>query len=149
MSPLATARNRVAPADQLVQTTLFSNNPRPRRQSDGGHVMPQIEPNPDLAWAMDFEQRKEDATRRRREELLATQMEAKFSSSSAPLRSSPHKNRYNSAVASLEVDQPSSEPSEQPKEPFKTTLPDEDPRAYLMRRQKSLIAKKGGRGNST
>jgi DNA mismatch repair protein MutL len=146
VSPRTTGGNRVAPADRLVQTTLFGNNPRPRRQSDGGHVMPQIEPNPDLAWAMDFEQRKEDATRRRREELHAAQMEAKFSSSSAPLRSSPHKNRYNSAVAALEVDQPRSELSEQPKEPFKTTLPDGDPRAYLMRRQKSLAAKKGGGG---
>jgi len=107
--------------------------------------MPQVEPNPDLAWAMDFEQRKEDATRRRREELHFTQMEAKFSSSSAPPRSSPHKNRYNAAIASLEADQSRSESSEQPKKPFKTTLPDGDPRAYLMRRQKSLAAK-GGQG---
>jgi DNA mismatch repair protein MutL len=146
VSPLIAGSNREAPADRMVQTTLFDSNPRPRRQSDGGRVMLQNEPNPDLAWAMDYEQRKQDTTRRRREDLYAAQIQTGFSTSGAPPRASPHKNRYNAAVASLEVGpvaQPSAEPPEQLKQPWKTTLPDGDPRAFLMKRQKSHAAKKG------
>lgn len=146
VSMLTTGGGKVVPADRLVQTKLFGSNPRPRRQSDSGHVMPQIDTNPDLVWAMEFEQRKEDATRRRRKELDLAQMEAKLTSSSGPPRTSPHKNRYNAAIASLEADQPRRESPEQPKKSFKTTLPDGDPRAYLMRRQKSIIVKGGEEG---
>jgi DNA mismatch repair protein MutL len=148
--PLTTSGIRIAPADRLVQTTLFANNPRPRRRSDGGHVMAQTEPNQDLAWAMDFEQRKEDATRRRREEIRTEQVDAELSHSSGPVRVSPHKTRYNAAIASLEASQPridSRNTSEQVKVPFKTSLPDGDPRAYLMKRQKSFAAKKNGPGD--
>ena len=141
VSPLATSEERAAPRHQLVQTTLFGNN---RGQSDGDPVESQAERNLDLSWAMDFEQRKEDATRRRRAELHAARIEAKLSSSSAQPRHSPYRNRYNAAIASLEVNESCIESSEQVREPFKTTLPDGDPRAYLMRRLKSLAAKKGG-----
>lgn len=150
VSPLASIEHRVAPAGRLVQTTLFKSNPRPPRQSDGVQAIPQNELHQDLAWAMDFEQRKEDTTRRRRKEMRTAQIEAQYSSSSVPIRSSPHENRYNAAIASLEAAQPRvdvSSTSGQAKVPFKTTLPDGDPRAYLMKRQKSLTAKRNGPGD--
>jgi hypothetical protein len=143
-SPLATAGSRTVLTDELVQTTLFCN-PRPRRRSDGNQVLPQIGVDQDLAWAMEFEHRKEDATRRRREEIRAAEREKENSSSSVPKRSSPHKNRYNAAIASLGVtpsDTNNSDTSVQSRVPFKTALPEGDPRGYLMKRQKSFAANK-------
>jgi DNA mismatch repair protein MutL len=100
----------------------------------------------DLAWAMDFEQRKEDATRRlRREEIRAAEVEDDSPTSSRPVRSSPHKNRYNAAIASLQAGQlqiNAGNVSGQAKVPLKTSLPDGDPRAYLMKRQKSFATQK-------
>jgi DNA mismatch repair protein MutL len=152
VSTLMTTEIPITPSDGLVQTTLFGNNLRQRRRSDGGQAMFHNEPNQDLAWAMEFEQRKENATRRRRAEIRAAKMEAAFSSSSDTIRSSPHKNRYNAAIAALEAAQPdkdSSNVSAQSKMPFKTTLPDGDPRAYLMKRQKSFAAKNDIKGNQS
>ena len=62
--------------------------------------------------------------------------------------SSPHKNRYNAAIAALKASPSSSSNKHlgREKELFKTSLPDCDPRAYLMRRQKfisSLTSKSG------
>ena len=140
VSPLTTSDTQVAQLDGFVQATLFGKNPRRRRQSSGCQVMLQNELNQDLDWAMDFELRKQDATRRRREGVRAAEMAAAFLSSSGPTRSSPHKNRYNAAIASLNFTQPEPDTSEatlQSQVPFMTTLPDKDPRAYLMRRQKN------------
>ncbi|PQE19907.1 dna mismatch repair protein [Rutstroemia sp. NJR-2017a BVV2] len=99
------------------------------------------QPNSELDWAMDFENRKEAATRQRRDELRA----AKEKPIQPPMsqsveKPSPHKNRYLAALASLGTPQ-SIQIEEHPKsdaESFKTTLPDSDPRGYLMNRQKSF-----------
>ncbi|KAG0650876.1 DNA mismatch repair pms1 [Hyphodiscus hymeniophilus] len=149
VSSPVTVENRVTKPDRLVQTTLFGNNPRARRQSDGDQVMLLDESQEELAWAMDFEQRKEDATRRRRKEIRDVETRAALSSPSIATRSSPYKNRYNAAIATLEAAQPpihSVDRTVQSGAPFKTTLPDGDPLAYLMRRQKSLGAKKNAEG---
>ncbi|CCD54915.1 hypothetical protein BofuT4_P162040.1 [Botrytis cinerea T4] len=100
------------------------------------------QPNAELEWAMDFEHRKESATRRRRDELQAMREEfqqppATIQASSRP---SPHKNRYNAALASLEMSQESQREnsSSANSEGVCTTLPDSDPRGYLMKQQKSF-----------
>lgn len=116
--------------------------------------------NPDLAWAMDFERRKEDATRQKRTENIVAQVEAARCQSkrrrmsigdrgscqevdlteNAP-RSSPHKNRYNAAVASLTPSQEIPLHDDEISKPrFETSLPDGDPRLYLMKRMKSSLA---------
>jgi DNA mismatch repair protein MutL len=123
--------------DSLRQTKLSNNCEPPIPQNNNHQNVPQ---NPDLTWAMDFEQRKEGATSRRRNELQASrEAENCLNPANAP-RSSPHKNRYNAAIASLEIGNLESHDniSNQLKERFKTSLPDDDPRAYLMRRQKSM-----------
>jgi len=96
--------------------------------------------NEDLEWSMDFEHRKEVATRRRRDDLRAAALEVENSGTRGALRTSPHKNRYNAAITTLEAGYPSPSSIETLKEPFKTSLPDGDPRAYLMRRQKSIMS---------
>jgi DNA mismatch repair ATPase MutL len=96
---------------------------------------------PDLAWSMDYEKRKQEATRRHRQELRSAQQTEEQSECPVPGRFSPHKNRYHAAVASPEIVPPTRKNSiVQPKEPFKTTLSEDDPRAYLMRRNMSIIA---------
>ncbi|KAL3424873.1 DNA mismatch repair protein mutL [Phlyctema vagabunda] len=102
------------------------------------------EPDNDLDWAMDFENRKEEATRHRREELRAAkrkQREEDFLVADIP-RSSPHQNRYNAAIATLETPQEILAPNRE-KSTLKTVMKDGDPRAYLMRRQKSMSAQDG------
>ncbi|TGO29014.1 hypothetical protein BPAE_0020g00590 [Botrytis paeoniae] len=100
------------------------------------------QPNPELEWAMDFEHRKESATRRRRDELQAIReaFQQPPATSQAPSRPSPHKNRYNAALASLEMSQESlrKNSSSANSEGVYATLPDSDPRGYLMKRQKSF-----------
>jgi DNA mismatch repair protein MutL len=101
----------------------------------------------DLAWAMDFEQRKEDATRHRREEMKAARSEARARQAEeetrlygpkAAVENSPHKNRYNSAITALEAENETSRNIVPARQPFKTTLPDGDSRAYLMKKQRSM-----------
>lgn len=99
------------------------------------------EPISELEWAMDFEHRKENATRRRRDELQAMRdvFQQPPATSQAFSRSSPHKNRYNAALASLETPgESSTDNTEASNQGFKTSLPDSDPRGYLMKRQKSF-----------
>ena len=61
VSALKTTEYRAIQPDGLVQARLFGNQPRPRRRSDAGQVLLQNPVDQDLAWAMDFEHRKEDA----------------------------------------------------------------------------------------
>ena len=104
--------------------------------------------NPDLEWSMDFEHRKEVASRRRRDDLRAATLEVEKSGIRDMLRTSPHKNRYNAAITTLEAGYPPPNSIETLKEPFKTSLPDGDPRAYLMRRQKSILAQRAKSGEA-
>jgi len=137
--PLRPAENRVSP-DGLVQSRL-SIGYKPPVHNSSSHSTESPGSNDDLAWAMDFEYRKEEATQRRRDELrIAKAAQTQFEFADV-IRSSPHKNRYNAAIASLEGGKASSRnDTTNVKEPYKSTLPDDDPRAYLMRRQKSLTA---------
>ncbi|KAH9221548.1 hypothetical protein DL95DRAFT_519128 [Leptodontidium sp. 2 PMI_412] len=162
----------VMPRDGLRQTTLTGGTTYPTpAQNDGRAISVELEPNTELAWAMDFERRKEDATRQRRKEILAARAEAQaeaVAETSAPVlrrqrqenknasrteidhtddavRSSPHKNRYNAAIADLESGHQAPRSADAAKPFLKTSLPDGDPRAYLMRRQKSMLpAVQGG-----
>jgi DNA mismatch repair protein MutL len=93
--------------------------------------------------ALDFERRKEAATRKLREELRRSQSSAEVPSAPANVnaRSSPHKNRYYAAIAALESN-PNYSNSERVEDKIlaETCLPDDDPRAYLMRTQNSIAA---------
>jgi hypothetical protein len=89
---------------------------------------------------MDFEKRKEEATRQRREEVRDLKAAGNESAIMKGSRSSLYKNRYSAATASLEVSRQSfrNNSLEQPKTPFQASLPDDSMRAYLMRRQGSI-----------
>jgi DNA mismatch repair protein MutL len=93
--------------------------------------------------ALDFERRKEAATRKLREELCRPQSSAEVppTAENVRMRSSPHKNRYHAALAALDSN-PNYSSSERVNDemPAETCLPDDDPKAYLMRRQKSKAA---------
>ncbi|PQE27219.1 hypothetical protein CJF32_00000174 [Rutstroemia sp. NJR-2017a WRK4] len=133
--------------DRLHQTQLAQQYQPFQVHREAVQVLPSPvspeagQPNSELDWAMDFENRKEAATRQRRDELRA----AKEKPIQPPMsqsveKPSPHKNRYLAALASLGTPQ-SIQIEEHPNsdaESFKTTLPDSDPRGYLMNRQKSF-----------
>lgn len=131
VSPLKQAGNKKA-VGNLVQTRLAPEGPT--------HLLQLNQSTSDLAWAMDFEHRKENAIRQRREEIRNARLIEEQSRPTEVARSSPHKNRYNAAIANLNIcQQPSSTSAvSKSKTPFKTTLPDDDPRAYFMRRRKSM-----------
>lgn len=139
VTPQRTAAHR-RPADEMFQTTLSIEHQPQGHRNVIKNPAQYANTNSDLAWAMEFEQRKEDATRQRRMELRAARQAEDQAAPTGPTRSSPHKNRYIAASASLNVTQTRLEPSRPPKEPFKTTLNEDDPRAYLMRRKKSMAA---------
>jgi DNA mismatch repair ATPase MutL len=98
--------------------------------------------NAELVWAMDFEKRKEEAMRRHREALKASRSITTDPSTSKNSRSSPHKNRYNSAAASLTESQstPYNISNETNEMRFQTCLSHDDPRAYLMGRRRSTAS---------
>ncbi|KAH7417192.1 hypothetical protein BKA64DRAFT_657234 [Cadophora sp. MPI-SDFR-AT-0126] len=148
------------PQDGLRQTTLKGGIIYPT-SAQNNHKLASLDPdqNGELAWAMDFEIRKEHASRQRRKELLAVRAEAEADMSASLIRrrrpqphdesleldptheiirSSPHKNRYNAAIANLEAGRQSSHGDDSARPTLKTSLPDGDPRAYLMKRQKSM-----------
>lgn len=88
--------------------------------------------NQDLIWSMDYEHRKEQATKQLREELRASQ----------PNQLSPHQNRYKAAALALDDNLQLGQQKIQttlsvPK--TKTSIPDDDPRGYFIRRQNSLL----------
>ncbi|CZT01532.1 hypothetical protein WAI453_006976 [Rhynchosporium graminicola] len=163
--PPIRAGNHIEPQDDLRQTTLEGGITH-KAPGQNGRVPTSLDPdqNDELAWAMDFEHRKENATRHRRKEIVAARAEAKAEAEAelvAPTirrgrrlqnsncyaggidtdetSKSPHKNRYNAAIANLETNEAAPGGEDAAKQSFKTSLPDGDPRAYLMRRQKSLL----------
>jgi DNA mismatch repair protein MutL len=138
VSPIARAENFV-PRDGLRQTRLTTDYPPPGCQKGKFRNGVHDEPNPELAWAMEFEHRKEDATRKRRQELRTAHLESEFGSGESN-RPSPHKNRYNAAATTLTAGPSSILDSSFRKEPLQISLVDGDPRAYLMRPQKSMLA---------
>ncbi|MCJ1436192.1 hypothetical protein MMC27_005570 [Xylographa pallens] len=97
------------------------------RSSDGIRTI-----HPDLAITMDFENRKQLAMQRRREQLRQQSLDMIARNgppnAASPSRSlsSPHKNRYNKAVGALSSSEPPFKPQELVFEPG-------DPRGYLAR----------------
>ncbi|MCJ1396971.1 hypothetical protein MMC11_000163 [Xylographa trunciseda] len=97
------------------------------RSSNAGRGM-----HPDLAFTMDFEKRKQLAMQRTREQLRQQTLDtivrnsSQNTANSSTSVSSPHKNRYNKAVAALSSSGPPSEIQELVFEPG-------DPRGYLAR----------------
>jgi DNA mismatch repair protein MutL len=127
--------------DELSQTKLPATYQLLAQHSSNRRASQQINPDLDLAWAMDFEERKEAATRQRRQGLKAVRSDNDRSKPVEAARLS-HKNRYNPTKVSLESEVLLSQINgpDQATTPFKTSLPDGDPRAYLMRRQRSIAA---------
>jgi hypothetical protein len=132
--PRTTTKNATH-SDGFRQATLFDGY---QAQNGNREERRQMEANPELEWAMDYEQRKEGATRRHRQEHRRIRADSFQRVSDEIVRSSPHKNRYMSAVKALEADQLSSRNNARVVEPFKTTLSDGDPRAYLMKQQRLM-----------
>ncbi|TVY94419.1 PMS1 protein-like protein [Lachnellula willkommii] len=141
--PRTIASNSMQP-DGFRQSTLLGGR---QAQNGDGQKRPQMEANPELEWAMDYEQRKEEATRHRRQErekyrrAQAASFQGDFDEE---VRSSPHNNRYISAVKALEADTISSRNGARVVEQLKTTLADGDPRAYFMKQQKLMAVPNGG-----
>ncbi|KAI9743095.1 MAG: hypothetical protein M1818_003390 [Claussenomyces sp. TS43310] len=84
--------------------------------------------------ALDYERRKDEATKKRRAMLQASGPVRKI------IRTSPHGNRYNAAVAALEMHR-SKDAQRAPEleaPPLTTNLSDGDSRAYLMRWKASM-----------
>jgi hypothetical protein len=165
LSPPATIRPRsrdvnrpFVPPTRTTETSLLHDGLRQTKliddcrasQGPKGVYQNPTEPQPssDLEWSMDFEHRKELVTRWRRNELRASTLEVDGSDIRQTVRTSPHKNRYNAAIATLKANHVSPNKIETVKEPLKTSLPDGDPRAYLMRRQRSVMSQKAKFGEA-
>ena len=123
----ATDQNAIAPSHILEVESQNLTSYVDDRSSDGIRAM-----HPDLAITMDFENRKQLAMQRRREQLRQQTLDMMAlngpSNAASPSRSlsSPHKNRYNKAVGALSSSEPPSKPQELVYELG-------DPRGYLAR----------------
>ena len=136
VSPFKSANNNV-PSNGVRQTKLLPIHTI--SSAANNNVQQNISDNSDLAWAMDFEMRKEEATRRRRQDFRKLRAAKNEPTVLKKSRSSPHKYRYNAAVTSLEVDQLSfrSGAQDQANNSFQPPLPDDDPRVYFKGTQHS------------
>lgn len=155
---------RHSPLNGLRQTTLMTPFQTPSTQHVGNQRESIQSSKTDLAWTMDYEHRKEDANRKRRQEAQAARAEVKNDANKryradeeddletlalgVSARRSPHKNRYDAAIANLATSQQEPSIDSVVQQSFKTTLPDGDPRAYLMKRQKSMQASARGLGET-
>lgn len=125
-------------------------SPRPQSNADVDMILDEREHDRvhgderrlEVHEALDFELRKEVATRKLRDELRRSQSGTEIPSNAHfNTRSSPHKSRYHAAMAALDSN-PNCSSSERANDemPIESCLPDDDPRAYLMRRRKSIAA---------
>ncbi|KAH6671441.1 putative PMS1 protein like protein [Halenospora varia] len=131
-----------SPLINLRQSTLsdgFQTGPLRSLERE----VPQENTDSELEWAMEFEQRKEDASRQRREQIRMARKEAARQIAEHSNRTSPHKNRYNAAIAALEADSLAQQNVAPAKAPFSTTLLEGDPRAYLMKQQRLADIRSG------
>lgn len=128
-------------SDAFRQTTLLV---RPKDLDSHQRANEQMEVDSELAWAMDYEQRKEDATRRQRQEYKRARLDSLQIDLDGIPRSSPHENRYKSAIKALEADTMPSQSNIRVVELLETSLPDGDPRAYLMKQQRLQAVPYGG-----
>jgi DNA mismatch repair protein MutL len=135
-SSLRTVRNSLS-SSELRQTILTEGYTSVQA---GYQDCLQQESDEELAWAMDYEYRKENIARRRREECRGERPEGRVVIPNEHIRISPHKNRYTAAIATLESNTSTQGDRAVVKERFTTTLPDGDPRSYFMRRKFSMAA---------
>ncbi|RKF60006.1 DNA mismatch repair protein MutL [Erysiphe neolycopersici] len=125
--------------EDFHQTLLTSISPIARSETRENDEQSK-EINSNLTWSMDYEHRKEEATKKFRDELRMSQKS----------RGSPHSNRYNAATLALDTNScldhlKDKKSISYPK--VDTSLSDDDPRGYYIRRQKSflsLVGKVGG-----
>ncbi|KAI1003094.1 hypothetical protein K3495_g5110 [Podosphaera aphanis] len=138
VSPLK--EKEILKPESLHQTTLTSKilSPNPdlsrrqkRNEEDGSNL--------DLIWSMDYEHRKAEATRKRREELRTSQRNEES------LFCSPQDNNRHDAAPSSEETSPinSKNLTTNLSSKVKTSLPDNDPRGYFIRRQNSALSRAG------
>jgi len=149
VSPLRVAHMAVPSATESRVKSLPSRRPQSSAELDiifNENVQGPIlgdERRSEVHEALDFERRKEAATRKLRKQLRRSQSGAEVPSTpeNDMAKSSSHKNRYHAAVAALEINQTQST-SERMKDKMlnETCLPGDDPKAYLMGRQKSIAA---------
>ena len=90
--------------------------------------------HPDLAAAMDYEIRKQQANQQHRESLRNQIVASNGVSKEVPLTPSPYKNRQRAAIAALGngADHTPAPAQGIPSHEFPESLPPEDPRAYLI-----------------
>lgn len=109
--------------------------------------------HPDLVVTMDYEMRKQAAMQKRKEFLRQQALDARRQNQSStdeienalPLTNSPHKNRYNAAVASLSLSNPTATTTG-----MTSALEDSDPRAYLLRvQQREEAGRQSGGANAS
>jgi len=106
-------------------------------------VEPMLTTHARISDAMDYERRKDKATKRLREEIKALGSGLQTppgTQNGISVRNSPHNNRYNAAVGTLDsfLDISNTSKVSVDWQPAKTSLPVGDPRAYLIRHQNSL-----------
>lgn len=105
--------------------------------------------HPDLAVTMDYEMRKQAAMQKRKENLRQQALDVRLQNQSSieeteavlPPANSPHKNRYNAAIATLSSPNPTATTG------MTSALEDSDPRAYLLRVQLREEADRQGGAN--
>ena len=128
-----TSKKQRQPIDQEVAPssgTFGSQDPKPSTNTGPGNGVRAM--HPDLAITMDFENRKQLAMQRRREQLrqqildMIAPNDSQNAASPSRTVSSPHKNRYNKAVAALSSCKARPQLHEPVFEPG-------DPRGYLAR----------------
>ncbi|KAJ5675176.1 DNA mismatch repair protein C-terminal [Penicillium maclennaniae] len=128
------------PSPQEAGALPTDQNQEPEGSMDSGRGFPVLEkwaaslhegfnPNAslDLEWALDFEKRKKEANQRNRARPAGRDFQ-ESSQITTCTGLSPHKNRYVAAKAALSADQ-----SAAAETTSVSSLPQHDPRAYLMR----------------
>ncbi|KAI1414823.1 hypothetical protein F5Y13DRAFT_197352 [Hypoxylon sp. FL1857] len=124
-------------SDGMKQTTIsFGNRKRRRLQADDGAVDYQVHQDQDMGGENDV-RRMLAAARQSLSHQLSRQGACQDDIHPEATRSQPY------TRVQLSQDQVEASYSKI-KEPIKTSLPDGDPRAYLLRRQKSVAAEEGG-----
>ncbi|KAI4134336.1 MAG: hypothetical protein LQ347_001610 [Umbilicaria vellea] len=152
-------RNKPAPpaAAQSVREAIAATAPIHDGSDDEIPIIerntaPRLSPkpmHPDLAVTMDYEMRKQAAMQKQKDFLRQQALDARQQKQSStddpgnvlPPANSPHKNRYNAAVASLASSNPTATTG------MTSALEDSDPRAYLLRVQQRDEADRQGGAN--
>jgi DNA mismatch repair protein MutL len=148
VSPLIVAHMAVPSATESRVKSLPSHRPQSSAELDiisNEDVQDRVlgdERRSEVHEALDFERRKEAATRKLRKQLLRSQSGAEVPSTpeNDMAKSSPHKNQCHATVAALEINQTQSTSGRMKDKMLNETCLPDDPKSYLMGRQKSIAA---------